>query len=259
MCGETTLEGSDTVSRQYGNPPIIEAVCEFRFTTDTQWDLTIPGLIYEQVRTDFPSKEDRAVQEVTISGGPKGIEQQMRTTKRMVFLSDDTRSLIQVGPHLLAVNRLKPYLTWAEFKLQIQTAFTALTGTLEGVVGLERIGLRYINRIEIASEPVNLDDYFEFRPFLGEALPQNITSFIVGCMLPFCEGRDSCKIQLTSAVPDQPDTGAFLLNLDYSVTKAQAVSLDQALGWVETAHQRIEDLFEGCVKDPLRVIFEEVN
>ncbi len=247
------------VSRQYSNPPIIEAVCEFRFTPDTEWDLTIPGFIYEKLNTDFPHKEERAVQEVTISGGPKGIEQQMRTTQRMVFLTNDKKTLIQVGPHRLAVNRLKPYPTWAGFKPQIAKAFSALTDTLEEVRGLERIALRYINRIEIPSESVDLDDYFEFRPFLGKELPQHMISFILGCVLPFSEDRDACKVQLVSAVPEQPDNSAFLLTLDYFVTKAQAVSPDQALGWVESAHEQIENLFEGCIKDTLRGIFGEAN
>ena len=245
------------VSRQYSNPPIIEAVCEFRFTTDTEWDLTIAGLVYDQVKNDFPNKEERAVREVTISGGPKGMEQQVRTTQRMVFLTTDKKTLIQVGPHLLAVNRLKPYPSWDEFKPQIEKAFAALNHTLEQVRGLERIGLRYINRIEIPSKTVDLDQYFEFRPFLGERLPQNMTGFIIGCMLPFFESRDVCKVQLTNAVPEQPDTGAFLLDLDYFVTKPQAVSPDQALEWVETAHAKVESLFEGCISDRLRKLFEE--
>lgn len=247
------------VSRQYHNPPLVEAVCEFRFTTDTQWDLTIPGLIYEHVGEGFPHKEQRLVQELSIKRGPEELQHQMGTTERMMFLTSDRKTFIQVGPHLLVVNRLKPYPTWAQVKPQIETAFGALTTILEGAVGLERIGLRYINRIEIASESVDVDDYFEFRPFLGKELPQNMTSFIVGCTLPFSEGRDSCKVQLTSTRPEHTDTSAFLLDLDYFVTRPQAVSPDGALEWVETAHQEIENLFEGCIKDPLRVIFKEVD
>ncbi|MEH2362987.1 hypothetical protein [Nostoc sp.] len=36
--------------RQYSNPPIEEAICEFRFAPGQVWNFTIPGLFYEKVR-----------------------------------------------------------------------------------------------------------------------------------------------------------------------------------------------------------------
>ncbi|QMS90513.1 hypothetical protein HUN01_24125 [Nostoc edaphicum CCNP1411] len=42
--------------RQYPNPPIEEAVCEFRFAPDPAWNLTIPGLFYEKIK-DFYTGE----------------------------------------------------------------------------------------------------------------------------------------------------------------------------------------------------------
>lgn len=34
------------MSPQYPNPPLIEAVCEFRFQADPGWDATVPGRLY---------------------------------------------------------------------------------------------------------------------------------------------------------------------------------------------------------------------
>jgi hypothetical protein len=61
------------VGRRYAAPPLIEAVCELRLTPDTQWDLTIPGMIYEKVKDDFPNREQRLAQEVEIEQGPQGM------------------------------------------------------------------------------------------------------------------------------------------------------------------------------------------
>lgn len=181
------------ISREYLNPPIIEAICEFRLAPDSQWDLTVPGLIYEKVGKEFPNKEQRLIQEVELTQGPQGMQQQIRTSERVLFLTNDRKVFMQVGPHLLAVNCLKPYPTWDGFKPKIENAFSALTGTVD-IKGLQRIGLRYINRIEIAGQPVKLEDYFEFYPFLGRNLPQNMINFIVVCVLPFFDGRESCRI-----------------------------------------------------------------
>lgn len=245
------------MSRKYVNSPIIEAVCEFRLTPDSKWDLTIPGLIYEKVSNEFPNKEPRLIQEVEITQGPQGIQQQIRTSERILFLTNDRKTFIQVGPHLLAVNCLKPYPTWDGLKPMIEKAFRALINTIE-VKGLQRIGLRYINRIEIPSLLVKLEDYFGFYPFLSLNLPQNIENFVVQCLLQFFDRRDSCKVQLTNAVPERSDNFSFLLDLDYFLAQPQTVLANQALQWVESAHQQVEAVFEGCITERLREIFQEV-
>ena len=81
--------------RKYRNPPIIEAVCEFRLAPDSKWDLTIPGLVYEKVSKEFPNKEQRLIQEVEITKGSQGIQQQIRTSERILFLNSDRKSLFK--------------------------------------------------------------------------------------------------------------------------------------------------------------------
>ncbi len=246
------------MGKKYAEPPVIEAVCEFKLPADSEWDLTIPGLIYERVSAEFPHKEQHLVQEVNMKQSSEGTQHQIHTSERAVFLSDDRKAFLQMGPHLLAVNCLKPYPSWVGFKPRIENAFRALTNTVRFET-LQRIGLRYINRIEIPSQSLDLDEYFEFRPFLGENLPQDMANFIVGCMLPFNERRDCCKVQLTNVVPEEPGDTAFLLDLDYFLVRPQAIPVNGALEWVEQAHEQVETLFEGCISARLRERFEEVK
>ena len=247
------------MSKQYRNAPIIEAVCEFRLPSEVKWDLTIPGLLYEKIKDEFPNREQRLFQEVETTKTPQGVEQQVRANERALLFADDRKSFVQIGAHLLAVNCLKPYPSWNGFLPKIETAFRALTQTV-GVGQLQRIGLRYINRIAVPQEPVGLEQYFEFRPFLGGGLPATtMTDFLVGCVLRFSGERDSCKIQLATVVPDQPGGRAFLLDLDYFLSQPDSILADQALEWVENAHQQVENLFEGCITERLRDLFQEVK
>ena len=181
----------------------------------------------------------------------------------MWFLTTDRNIFVQLGTHLLAVNSLKPYPTWARLKPRIERAFRAVVETVE-VTGLERTGLRYINRIEIPGEfekpddyQIDFDQYFEFRPHLGHNLPQTMTDFIVGSVLDVGKPGDRCRVQLTNAVRDRPNVAAFILDLDYFLAEREAVAVDRALEWVENAHQQVEAIFEGCVSDRLRAIFGE--
>lgn len=242
------------MSKKYPNSPIIEAICEFRLTSDAKWDLTIPGLVYEKVKKNFPKRKQRLIQRVDTTQNAEGRKHHLSTEERIVFLTDDGKSFIQIGSYLLAINCLKPYPTWKSFKSKIERAFNTLVNIVD-IKGLQRIGLRYINLIEIPRSTVGLDDYFQLRPFVGGRLPQVMENFIVGCMFPSSDEQDVCKVQFTNATSKKPGNSAFLLDLDYFLSKPQAVGADKALEWVETAHQQVETIFEGCLTERLRKMF----
>lgn len=244
------------MGRCYKNSPIAEALCEFRFEPSVPWDLTIPGLVYEKIRETFPKKRQAKVLETSLSGGRESIQQQVKMTERIQFLRGDEKALVQVGSNLLAVNHLKPYPTWQEFLPLIRQGFNAYLEVATPTV-IQRIGLRYINRIEIPGQRIELEDYFEFYPFIAPNLPQDLGSFIVGIVVPY-DSRDSLRLQITTAPIERPNTVAVLLDLDYFLAQPGQVSLDKVFEWVEVAHTRVEEAFEACITDRLRQIFEEM-
>ncbi len=246
------------MGRKYRNPPIIEALCEFRFEPSAPWDLAIPGLVYEKVRDTFPQRRQVKVLEANISGGPDGIEQQIKRADRMQFLREDEKALIQVDRDLLAVNHLKPYPTWQEFLPLIQQGFDAYC-QIANPKGILRIGLRYINRIEVPGQRIELEDYLEFRPFVGSKLPQDFGSFIVGIQVPYERSRDILRLQLTNAATQTPSLVAAVLDLDYFLAQPNQVGIDNVFEWVELAHTHVEEAFEACITDRLRQMFEEVT
>ncbi len=246
------------MGRRYKNPPIVEAVCEFRFTPDTPWDLAVPGLFYEKVKEEFPQREQRIVQEVELTQGPQGLQQQIRTREIIVLLAEDKKTLVQLGPRLLAVNALKPYPTWQGFKPRIQRAWEALQAILDRM-DLQRIGLRYINRVELPTPRVELAEYFGFYPFVGDRLPQTMGSFIMGVEFPYGGEGDRCRVQLLPAPDSSEEKPALMLDIDYFLAQPRAVKVSDVLEWVEKAHNRVEEVFEGCITDRLRELFEEVD
>lgn len=45
-----------TSRRKYKNPPIVEALCEFRFVPSDEWNLTVPGLIFQELKHVYDGK-----------------------------------------------------------------------------------------------------------------------------------------------------------------------------------------------------------
>ena len=251
------------MSKRYSNSPIIEAVCELRLAPDSKWDLTIPGLIYETIKNDFPNKEQRRVSNQLILPKeilekPQNIEQQLIIDDLALFRSEDQKQLIQVGNHLLSINRLKPYISWNQFRPLIGKAFEILR-QVAGLNEIQRIGLRYINRIDVPDTNIKLENYFEFKPSLGRNLPEMLIDFIVKCSLSYYDGRDICRIQLRSVIPEDKNSSSFLLDLDYFLNDPKAVTENSILEWADKAHEEIEKVFEGCITDRLRTLFDEVK
>jgi uncharacterized protein (TIGR04255 family) len=242
--------------RRYRHDPLREVMCEFRLAPEVPWDPTIPGLIYEGLREEFPEKRERLAQEIQITQTPHGFQQEIRSAEMAVFSQPDGLTIVQVAPRLLTVNRLRPYQGWDHFRPCIARAFQALRAAVS-VHTLETLTLRYINQVEIADGAVDLKSYFEIRPFLGDHLPQDLAGFMLGCVLASPDSTDSCRIHFASLEADQPDVRKFLLMLEHFPTRPRSVAVESALSWIDHAHEQIVQIFEGCITDQLRQLLGE--
>ncbi len=237
--------------RKYKNPPVIEAICEFRLNQNTPWDLTVPGMFYERIKEEFPHRESRVVPKVEFVSEPYVFEQRIVISEHILLLSEDRKRFIQLGPRLLVLNVLKPYPTWQKFKPIIEKVWRNLLEIVK-VNGFERISLRYINEIKISEQSFRLDEYFNFYPYIG--LPQKPVFFILGSEFSYEGENDRCRVNLT------PATGrnVLILDIDYFLTNLQNLSLEQFMDWIEKAHNRVEEIFDGCITDKLKSVFKEV-
>jgi uncharacterized protein (TIGR04255 family) len=239
----------------YDLPPLLEANCEFRFDASSDWDLTMPGQIYAQLAGRLPEKEQAQSVDSSIGVGTGGVQQTLQTQERLKISSEPDGEVVLVGAHYVLVTKLRPYNTWDEYLPLILEAYEAYVG-IAAPRGLHRMGLRYVNRLEIPANPAELEDFLDYYPFTGPGLPPAMDSFLVGATFPQGDS-DSIKVQLASAYVVQPEISPVLLDLDYAMQVPGAVALDEVRDWLETAHERLEGIFEGIVKEPLRSTFSE--
>lgn len=243
------------MSNRYANPPLIEAVCEIRFTEDTPWDPTISGLLYLKVQVEgFIKKEVRRINEIEIVYKKGEVAQAVTANNLVVFQTKEKNRLIQVGDRLISINMLKPYPGWQEFEKNINLAIRSLADVTE-ITEIKRIGLRYINQLEFPGEKLNFSDYLNFYPFLGEALPKQHIAFITGCVFPFSELEANCKVELKSIDSGKPDTKAMILDIDFFTIKPMSRGADELLEYISVIHDEVEKVFESCITDKSRDIF----
>lgn len=235
------------MSRKYRKAPIVESVCEFRFQPDEAWDKSFPTKIHEHLHETFPKRSEEVVVQ------PASLENPNYVTRLSRY---DERALVLIDVDRIAISQLKPYVTWKEFLPVIQQALSAYHSVVNPKE-IHRIGLRYINLIEIPSQQINPANYFNFSPSLQWPTPLSVESFFVGLQIPFFEKRDILTMQLTSAVSEQPETSAVVLDLDYALGKSGEIALDDSSDWLNEAHLHVENAFENCIKDSLRELFDQ--
>lgn len=248
------------MSSKYRNPPIVEALCGYQFIPGQPWDFTIPALFYERVKDQFPEKKAQIQVGFPLEHKAQEAETELsvQISHRMQFLRADKKALVQIGPDLLVINHLKPYPTWDKFR-ELILKNLQIYQEIAKPKGFKRLGLRYINKIDFPAKSIQLEDYFTFYPFVGEALPQEHGPFYVRIEIPYEQGRDHLLLTFGTTMPEKPDTLSCMLDLDYVMGLPEKVPLAQATEWVEKAHKTIEEVFEACITDKCRNLFEEAK
>jgi uncharacterized protein (TIGR04255 family) len=248
------------MSTIYENPPIVEAICEFRFEPGQPWDLTVPGLAYAKLKGEFPKR--RGVPGFQVEwlrgSGPTETAQGLASQiARIQFLREDEKALVQVADNFLAINHLKPYPAWQVFREMISRGLEAYR-EVAIPKGFKRIGLRYINRIAVPEERVEIEDFLVAVPKIPAVLPQVFAAWAQRVEVPFEDANGVLALQ-SGSVKGEEAAQAFLLDLDFTSLKPQEVTLDKAMDWVERAHELVENAFEACITPRARELFKEVQ
>ena len=249
------------MKRQYPNPPVVEALCEVYFQ-GSRWDPTIPGIFYERVRDRYPDKAERPGFQIELSVAPEvpaARAQQLGT--RSLFSRSDHSQQLQLERDLLIINQLRPYPGFEEWK-PIVTEAISLYKELAKPAGVSKIGMRYINRIEIPHQIFEMEDYFHLFVEIPEDLGAAHSTFMTRVVIPGVRGEirsgHQLVVTLGSAPPQSEGSATLLLDL-YDLTE---LASEGQVGAVERhlddAHQRIERAFESIITDSTRRLFEEI-
>ena len=254
------------MSREYPNPPIREAVCEFRYQEDGQWDSAAPGLVYSAISNEFPRRlpdERRSTSATPAVESPNlllpGLQQlEIRVVSQnplRFWREGDESGYISVAPYRFSVHHFRPYPSWAQFSEIIRKGAQAYQDVLKPTK-VRRIGLRYINDIHLGQGTVELEEFLEFYPSVGQHIPQDLSRFHCLVQIDFEDARDSLILQIANAIQPEGENAQITLDLDYFLAQPETFELTEATKWLETAHANLESVFEGCLKDSTRALFK---
>lgn len=203
--------------------PIVEAIIEIRTRVDTPWE---ESALREQVKAKLPSypniisqkefhhevkmKADQPPEQIFHDLGWKGLR----------FQSADGRCIAQFNRDGFIFSRLSPYESWDQFKeeaMRLLNVYVELATVLE----VQRLGVRFINRITLPPGEVRLGDYLVVPPQPPGGLDLEIMSFFHQDSLLVTGHPYAINIAKTVQPPlgSEADGGGLILDIDVFTTE----------------------------------------
>lgn len=237
--------------------PIAEAVCEFRFDAP-DWDWTVPGLVWAQIKDDFPKKEEQTQIEFQVDTTSEGVVPNAQTgIGRMQFWREDRTALVQVGPEQLSIHQMKPYTGWPNFSRIIGQVLESYERAAP-FKAINRVTLRYINRLPLPPAPFRIPDVLNTYPQLPEEQGQEhqLGSWMQRVEILRPEKGAVFIVQagfiprLQPGVEPDPLAPPHLMMLDllFAHVKPEPLPKASVANWLNDAHAEIEAMFFGSLQ-----------
>ena len=245
------------MARTYTKPPLIEAICDLKFSSSQQWDWTIPGIFYGYIRDKFPIKEQLTTIETQIDAQEGKFVQ--KTLPKLRFSSETRDAVIQIAPDTLSIHQLPPYDGWISFKKRI-IEYLELYRESAHPSKLTHIALRYIDHIEVPIEGTELEAYFRVLPQIPHPIPQGFASFLLNVDIPYDSATKALRVSFGTVMPKAQGNVAYVLDLNMFSVDDVVPSDNQIADWLEAAHEQIEVAFDASFTEKTRhEIFGEVR
>lgn len=156
--------------------------------------------------------------------------------KGLRFQSGDKKHIAQFNRDGFVFSRLEPYESWEQLHAESMRLWSAYV-ELAHPVEIHRIGLRYINRIQLPPDELRFEDYLQptAQPPTGLDLP--FYGFLYQDTLAVPDHPYAINVIRTIQPPTAPGAQGLGLILDIDAFTTQGFELDQA-----TLEQRLLEL-----------------
>jgi uncharacterized protein (TIGR04255 family) len=241
----------------YKQPPITEAVIELRFATPIEADdiARASAALKSLYPVQQPIRDVRV--HVNLPSGQEAVTtaHPIETHGNRLSTEDQTQ-IVLVWPAMFVFSQLAPYPGWYAFFERFCRDWALWKRTL-GYRRITRIGVRYINRIDIpATAPIiQQEDYLNIYPHLPEEF-QAVTAYSVVTQLPVPD--IGCVLTLNSSSAPSPLLGhaAFVVDQDIAKEGDPPQNDEGIYALLNQIRVKKNEIFEACIKPRARELFK---
>ncbi len=243
---------SESISQAYSSPPITEAVISVVFDSNIN-KKTIDSANVKFQR--YYSKSD-SLSHVNVNLDMANHQSKIDQQDSGYRLStEDMTQLLLLQESSFTVSQRAPYPGWDVFFDRFVRDWKVWKRVVKHKK-IKRIGVRYINRLDIPAEEATVvdEEYLNFYPKIPEVFSPLI-GYKLQCALPLESGTS--QLQLNSAVVPSPLLGHISIILDQDIIRLVDVpQKDEDIFKLlsDIRHQKNE-VFESCITEKARRLF----
>jgi uncharacterized protein (TIGR04255 family) len=244
--------------RHYPRAPITEAVIDLSVTFDSEPSVETLEAIGDD---SYPSRTKVVSNSFQVNGNIGAAISSEQIGWR--FRSTDGRYIYQARKTGFGLSRLAPYERWDAFGGEARRLWEKYRVATKPN-GLKRIAVRYINRIELPLPFGDFGEYFLTAPLVSPHLPQGLSNYLMNLTIPVDEFVVATITQAilpkeptpTPSSSANPETLSMLLDVDVSQSSGLLVAGDAVWERFEYLRQVKNHVFESCITDKARELFQ---
>ncbi|MBU4421079.1 MAG: TIGR04255 family protein [Proteobacteria bacterium] len=165
----------------FPNAPITEAVIEIKAQLPEETALKSLESFHDHIKNRFPEKQEQRFLKADFKLLQKDTTFTLPAktgTQGYLFRSLKEKKVVQSKIDGFAFNKLKPYENWDLFRSEGRELWK-LYSEIVNPIKVTRIGLRYINRIEVPLPFKDFSEYLLTNPQIAPQLPQAVSHFFM--------------------------------------------------------------------------------
>jgi uncharacterized protein (TIGR04255 family) len=237
--------------KHYSNAPITEAVINIQAQLSPEIKLDILSQMYSSIEAEYPKREDMLVLQgemiVSTSVGAKASQSHIGYR----VISSDEKHICQLRLDGFTFSRLAPYDCWETFRDEAKRLWS-IYNSLTNPQSINRLGLRYINRIDIPLPFGDLQEYLKTFPEVSADLSQGLSGYFMQLQIPQDNLAGMLVLNQAIVPPPTEEIISILLDLDFFVE--QNISNSDTGIWdiLEQMHTQNNQAFEACITERTR-------
>ncbi len=233
----------------YRAPPIIEAVIELQFADAVPFE-TIQkkiarfGRHYPRHDINIDFQAHFSPEEASLTQSPAGYR----------FRNQSELEVLVLQIKSLGVAQLAPYPGWGAFRGRFVRDYEAHQDQF-GRKSVARVGIRFINRIDIPQAEVVIPDYlsiFPMAPNLGNSIG---LSFAIETTRQLEDARYNVTLRASTVQSPVPQMISFMLDIDLFRQVELPQRQDHLLAMLDEMRDIKNYIFEASITDKTRELF----
>jgi len=249
--------------KSYPNPPIAEAVISLQFRQEAPFECSQVNQVGRLLASKFPNSSPIHLFEVNFGVVPEDMSaanrrESPRPKEVGLRLANDLNNrVLQIQQNSFTFSHMAPYSSWESFKDEVVELWNLFIENYPALT-VTKVSTRFINRISIPKESIELHDYFHLYPKIPEGIPQDVTGMLLQLQMAQKDiGDATAVINLALAEPNLPNHLAVILDIDL-FTEVPALPSNSSALWqqLDKSRQRKNELFEAFITDETRKLFQ---